>query len=570
MSKDARGVGCLILFALPFAAVGLVVGGMAAWTLWSWADAQSWEQVPATLLEVQLITQGGDTDTYRVEATYEYRWRGETYVSDRVWYQAMADNIGSFHHDAELELRAYLDAGRPFPAWVNPDDPSESVLFREMRWLLMLFEAAFGLIFGGVGFGLIAAALWGSRRQREQERRQEELPGEPWRWREEWSSGRIAAGSGAERWAALLFATFWNLMSWPVVLAVPRELAEGDRLVLIALIFPAVGVGLAAWAVVATVRWHRYGRAEAVLDTVPGVIGGHLSGRIATAVRDLDVEALRLVLTCERRTQGRDGSRRALWQDTARVARAEVVHGAGGLEIPFDFVIPYDARSTTEPSEEGATVRWNLEAHGARPGIDYRVRFEVPVFRTPESDPAMTGAGEREPTEPLALQRDLESAGIASAMTPDGSRRLVFARARHKKAAAGLTAFLVIWWGAIVLMWHLGAPLFFPVVFLLFAVPLTWAALDMWLSRNVVTASPTELSRTGGLLGRTRVVPADTVDAIEVSSGTQAGEQLFYRLHAVTADQRKVLIATMLDDQRIARLVADQLRDALGLADRGA
>lgn len=568
MSKRALGAGCLVLFALPFAAVGAGAVGLGAWTIGQWVDARGWEQVPATLLDVDLVVNSGDADTYRATASYEYSWQGATYRSDRVWFHGMSDNIGSFHQAAARELQAHLEAGEPFPAWVNPDEPTESVLYRDLRWPLLLFVALFGLIFGAVGFGMLVAALRGSRAEQKRDALHDRHPEEPWRWREDWATGRIRAGTRAELVASTIFAILWNLLSWPVVFAIPEELADGDRLILIALIFPAVGIGLAAWAVVSWVRWRRYGRAELVLDTLPGVVGGHLRGRIATAVRDLDVEALRLVLTCERRTQGRNGSRRALWQDTARIGRTEVVHGVSGLEIPIDFTIPYDARPTTGANDDGAAVHWRLEAHGPRPGIDYRVRFEVPVFRTPDSDPAIVDAGESEPVEPVALAHDLAAAGIHSTLEPDGSRRLVFARARHRKAAAGLTAFLLIWWGAIALMWNLDAPRWFAGLFLLFALPLTWAALDMWLSRNVVTASRAELIRTGGLMGRTRVLPADTIREIEIGSGTQAGEQLFYRLHAVSDADRKVLIASMLDNQRIARLVAEQLRDALGLTGR--
>jgi hypothetical protein len=37
----------------------------------------------------------------------------------------------------------------------------------------------------------------------------------------------------------------------------PAELAKGNRLALIGLIFPFVGVGLLVWAVRATLRWRK-------------------------------------------------------------------------------------------------------------------------------------------------------------------------------------------------------------------------------------------------------------------------------------------------------------------------
>jgi hypothetical protein len=44
----------------------------------------------------------------------------------------------------------------------------------------------FGLLFGGVGFGLLAALFYGRKKQQELERLQGEHPAEPWLWRFDW------------------------------------------------------------------------------------------------------------------------------------------------------------------------------------------------------------------------------------------------------------------------------------------------------------------------------------------------------------------------------------------------
>lgn len=51
---------------------------------------------------------------------------------------------------------------RPSPPWyVNPDKPSESVLYRTLRWEMQSFMALFSLTFQAVGAGLVFGGLIG-------------------------------------------------------------------------------------------------------------------------------------------------------------------------------------------------------------------------------------------------------------------------------------------------------------------------------------------------------------------------------------------------------------------------
>ena len=110
------------------------------------------------------------------------------------------------------------------------------------------------------------------------------------------------------------FAVFWNLISAPLVLMVlPREVLQNRNYpALLGLLFPLVGAGLLIWAIRATLRWKKFGTSILELETLPGVIGGHLKGILQTRTALLPEEGLSLKLTCINRTVSGSGKNRSV------------------------------------------------------------------------------------------------------------------------------------------------------------------------------------------------------------------------------------------------------------------
>src|SRR4051812_32067402 len=54
-----------------------------------------------------------------------------------------------------------------------------------------LFFLLFAVVFGGVGFGLLAGVSFGSKFQKRANALKAAHPDEPWRWRADWAEGRI-------------------------------------------------------------------------------------------------------------------------------------------------------------------------------------------------------------------------------------------------------------------------------------------------------------------------------------------------------------------------------------------
>ncbi|MEJ2085129.1 MAG: hypothetical protein P8Y44_05540, partial [Acidobacteriota bacterium] len=242
------------------------------------------------------------------------------------------------------------------------------------------------------GVGFIFMALWSVRKHEAQQALEVAHPEDPWLWKMEWQEGKIKSTGKAQFVLPAVMATFWNLISAPLIFFIPGEVLDnGNKLALIGLVFPIVGVGLAVWAIRAFARWKKLGDSVFEMRAVPGVIGGELAGRIVTSVDLEATEGFHLTLSCINRVttgsgKNRSTSERVLWQQEHHLLKELLDWDPTRSEIPVLFAIPYDATPTEKRSDDDE-VLWRLELKAEVPGLDYAARFEVPVFKTIASQP---------------------------------------------------------------------------------------------------------------------------------------------------------------------------------------
>lgn len=384
------GYTLLLVFALlmlAFPAVAVFMGWRSIVMVQAWRDAQRWVQTPATIEHLQLrVNRDGEATTYRVECRYSYVFNGQVFQGRRVGLADGSDNIGSWQQATYERLKQHFQAieSDPVPCWVNPDNPAEAVLDRQMRWELLLFNLLFVAVFGGISLAVAVPAVWWRRRAARLRSLQARYPDQPWRWKAEWAEGRLQpAGPG---WALWLVAVFWNVVSLPVArIPFMHELREERPWTLALLGFPLVGIGLLAGAIVRSRRYRRFSGSRLDLQTFPAVVGGSLRGTLHL-VGDLagigDVElALRCVRTFVTRHGGESKtSRDVLWEARRSVPTGGTTFGLTELQLPVDFSIPAGCRPTddTDPAD---AVRWQLTAKAKLPGADLDLKFDVPVFR---------------------------------------------------------------------------------------------------------------------------------------------------------------------------------------------
>lgn len=566
-----RQMGCMVLFCAPFIAVGLGAAGWIVRDVWEWSDAQSWVEVPARIEQASLETHSGDTTTYSVGATYTYHYEGRQYTGNRVDLAGGSDNVGDHHQRIFASLERARARGGDHTVYVNPRDPAQALINRDLRTGLLMFKGVFAVVFGGAGIAVLALTLHAARRVRVIAERAQALPDEPWLHEPEFAEGVIPGEGARSLWAPWFFAVFWNAIAAPAaILAYLDGVYTRDPVSLVILLFPAVGLILLGTAIYLTAQVLKYGRSEFRPAHLPGVLGGALRG-VVHVPRDLEPpDGFRLELSCvQRRTTGSGKNRRTietvLWQDTRSIA-APARRDAHGTDIPVIFGIPYDAQPT-DNSDSGNERLWRLSVRASMPGIDYSERFPVPVYRTAESDPNFV-LDESVLAPFLAADqedRDFAEARVHVLERTDGLEFRLPAP-RHAGMATMVTVFGVVFGGmGAAIGIGADAPWIFVVVFSGIGALMLWWALLLWTSGWRVHVGRGALTVQGGpfALGKLRTVQAGEIQSMDADSNTAVGNQKLYNIVLTTTAGQKIALAKWLPNQRIAQRMIERIIAAL-------
>lgn len=101
---------------------------------------RQWQPAQADLRSVS----GSENQTF---AIYIYKFNGRSYRGTRVSVTHFKNNIGSYHKDLQNRLRLQQDSGESLPIWVNPLNPGEAMIDRDMPWGIFAFISVFCSIF---------------------------------------------------------------------------------------------------------------------------------------------------------------------------------------------------------------------------------------------------------------------------------------------------------------------------------------------------------------------------------------------------------------------------------------
>lgn len=249
-----------------------------------------------------------------------------------------------------------------------------------------LFGVLFSVPFLAVGLGAMGYAWYARRIVSEAEQLRVRFPGQPWKHKRVWHRVKLPCHAGKSL-MMIGFAVFWNAISWVAVVAVFMDDRALPKWVSVMLaLFPLIGLVLAVHAIRLTLRYLRWKRSTFELASLPGVIGGSLGGVIETS--EPISSDVTLQLKCEEWVTDSQGynSKVTVWETEVITPASELTQIGRGTTLPVLIEVPYNC---PEYEIEGGKS-WRLMAKAKTRGPDFEVSFDVPMFRTPNSDPAYT------------------------------------------------------------------------------------------------------------------------------------------------------------------------------------
>jgi hypothetical protein len=242
--KGAGGKLLLIPFFGIFGLAGFAVLLFFVVPMWQkYFEAQSWEEKTATVIWSQVRThRGDDNDTYSADIFYKYKHDGRLYKSNSVGLMGGSSSGRSSKQDKVNDH----PRGKQITCFVNPDNPHDALLEREMGWwaAFTLFPLPFIAVgVGGLVFGLKKKkeALSAAAKPRSTRSGTTSLRSKN---RKEFSPRKKRIG-----WifGALLIAAFWNGATSILLLQVIETWQKDDPnwfLTLFATPFVLVGIGM--------------------------------------------------------------------------------------------------------------------------------------------------------------------------------------------------------------------------------------------------------------------------------------------------------------------------------------
>ncbi len=568
------GGGCAALFGLPFILAGLAVGWFLYFpALSSWWSARGWEEVPCWIEDAEMTTshdsEGGTTQ--KTEATFRYKYRGRTLRSDQVSFCGGSDNIGDFQQRVHAQIRAHEGQEKPFRCFVNPAAPEQAVLFRDLRWGLMLLMSAFPLLFPLAGLLISMGGLSESRKTALVKKLTTQHPGEPWRWRPEWAGETIQPSGNAL--PAFLVAGGWILLvQLPLALAIILSGAFVSEPLSILALLPS----LLAW-IPLSAAWKRLkarlalGRPTLWLKQTPIRPGHTLEAelRFDRVLSPRDV--IQVKLLCQSRRTRRTGKNTStltetIWEHTALLSPGEARREITGVALPLRVAIPRGLPCDVIDAEtSGERHAWTLQltpAGGGKP-----TELPLPVFVTSEeaklaeADPADVKEVAAPSTEQIVER--LKFRGIHAEFDADGIPSLIDSPPGQSRAMAlFLIAFGSIWFAIFIVLVKQDAPWIFRLVWGLTSPFILGMGLWTLIYGRRVEITPDELritTRLASLYSWKESYAPRHIIGFSSDTNMQSGNQAYYHVIAETTFGKKRTLLGGITESITAETLAKRL-----------
>ena len=140
------------LFPILFFGVFALVGALMAYFMlirpaYQLLQAQNWDAIRCRVISSEVKSHSGDSTTYSPHIVYSYSFGGREFRSDQYDFWDMS----SSGYDGKQEIVNGYPPGSDVTCYVNPLDPTDSVLSREPSWVMAV--GLVPILFLGAGLG---------------------------------------------------------------------------------------------------------------------------------------------------------------------------------------------------------------------------------------------------------------------------------------------------------------------------------------------------------------------------------------------------------------------------------
>jgi len=407
---------------------------------------------------------------------------------------------------------------------------------------------------------------------------------EPWLSRKAWSSPEVYSGAKAGMVIMWVFAVVFTGFGAVIIFAAHDDLSDklrhGEYLVLLAGLFPLVGLFMLAQAIRATRDWMRYGRTPLHLDPYPGSIGGQMGGYIDLALPYASQNRFEVSLALYRRETRRSGkesrtSESVIWQSRVPVHTEDcVLKGAKrGTRLRLQIDVPEGLSESETPDNDYHL--WRLSVKALDKSARFQRQWEIPMFAT------ATRAREQLPAVALAEHESaqLDALQELTAMSQEGDTLWMrFTPANTRKLSIMMTVFGAIFFGigAGMTQADFGGRWLFVVVFGLVGGLILFSGVYGLGKELRVGISPRRITTRRfwfGLGLGNREYDRALADAIalKASGSMSSGQETiqYYRLRLSMREGRDVPLGFGIDGHGRAELLATELAALTGIPYRG-